>query len=185
MERARAGRAGRIVERLVAAGAPIALEDVTARASGPIGRPHIADALVAAGHARNRADAFDRWIGPDGPGFVPHSGLTLDEAVEMVSEAGGAPVLAHPDTLGLSDRALADRMGELQHAGLVGIEVHRPDHPESLRSALARLAAASGLIASGGSDFHRPDGDVEVGDTGKPGLPDGTADRLLAGARVR
>ena len=67
LREARAARASRIVERLVAIGAPVSLADVAARAGGPIGRPHIADALVAAGHARDRQDAFDRFLADGGP----------------------------------------------------------------------------------------------------------------------
>jgi predicted metal-dependent phosphoesterase TrpH len=154
MEQARATRARQIVGQLTLAGAPITFDDVASRAAGPIGRPHIADALIAAGHAEDRADAFARWIGPDGPGFVPHSGVSLAGATRLVHEAGGAPVLAHPYTL---------------------------------RNTLARICSRTGLIATGGSDFHHPGGDIELGDTGDPPLSDGAAARVLAqlGPQVR
>jgi predicted metal-dependent phosphoesterase TrpH len=180
MAAARARRAREIVDRLSAAGVHIEFADVEGRASGPIGRPHIADALVAAGHATDRSDAFARWIGPDGPGFVPHSGVTLDDATRFVRDAGGAPVLAHPYSLELSDRALETRVDELVDAGLLGLEVHRPDQSASLRNSLARICARRGLVATGGSDFHRPDGDVDLGDTGNPPLSNGAAARVLA-----
>ena len=182
MALARTDRAKRIVERLASAGASVDFDDVARRAAGPIGRPHIADALIAAGHARDRADAFARWIGPDGPGFVPHDGVTLPAATSFVRDASGVPVLAHPHTLELSDRALEATVAELVEAGLLGLEVHRPDHPASRRSMLARMCSRTGLVATGGSDFHRPDGEVELGDTGQPPLPPGSAERLLAAA---
>jgi predicted metal-dependent phosphoesterase TrpH len=187
MEQARATRARQIVGQLTLAGAPITFDDVASRAAGPIGRPHIADALIAAGHAEDRADAFARWIGPDGPGFVPHSGVSLAGATRLVHEAGGAPVLAHPYTLELSDRALESTVIELVDAGLIGLEVHRPDHPATLRNTLARICSRTGLIATGGSDFHHPGGDIELGDTGDPPLSDGAAARVLAqlGPQVR
>ncbi|MBJ7455250.1 MAG: PHP domain-containing protein, partial [Thermoleophilia bacterium] len=72
---ARATRARRIVDRLSAIGAPVTFEEVAGRAAGAIGRPHVAEALVAAGHARDRQDAFDRFLGNGGPADVPHEGL--------------------------------------------------------------------------------------------------------------
>ncbi len=82
-------------------------DDVSARAAGAIGRPHVADALVAAGHARDRQDAFDRYLADGGPGFVPHEGLQPREAIALVADSGGAPVLAHPASLRMPERELA------------------------------------------------------------------------------
>src|SRR5690606_32209570 len=84
MADARRDRARRIVDRLDALGVPVVFEDVVDRAGGPVGRPHIADALVAAGHVRSRQDAFDRYLADGGPAWVPHEGLQPDEAVRMV-----------------------------------------------------------------------------------------------------
>ena len=169
-----------MVERLAAVGAPIDFDDVAARARGAIGRPHVADALVAAGHASDRADAFARLIGHDGPGYVPHSGLATRDAVALIAAAGGAAVLAHPGTLRLGPRHLDSVVASLASAGLAGIEVHRPEHTPDQRAAYAELARRHHLIAAGGSDFHRPGDGLEPGHTGDPPLPAGTADRLLS-----
>lgn len=178
-------RARRMLERLAELGAPLDIEDVAARAGGPIGRPHVADALVSAGHASDRADAFARLIGHDAPAFVPHQGITTADAVRLVAGAGGAPVLAHPATLRLGSRHLDSTVAGLASAGLVGIEVHRPEHTPDQRAHYAALARTHGLIEGGGSDFHLPGAGVEPGSTGDPGLPDGTADRLLTAAAQR
>ncbi len=179
---AREARARLIVERLAAAGAPISFDDVAARAAGPIGRPHIADAVVAAGHARDRQEAFDLFLADDGPATAPHRGLTPEAAVRLVADAGGAPALAHPASLRMAPDALSALLSRLAAAGLRGIEVHRPDHAPERRDAYAALARRHGLVATGGSDFHRPSDEVRPGDTGEPPLPADAVDRLLDGA---
>jgi hypothetical protein len=175
----RAARAERIVARLVALGAPVSLEDVIARAGGAIGRPHIADALVAAGHARDRQDAFERYLADGGPAYVPHAGMGPEEAIRLVVDSGGAPVLAHPASLRMDSQRLASFVLRLRGWGLAGIEVHRPDHTPERRRELAQLAHRAGLVPCGGSDFHRPEDPLRPGDTGDPPLPADTIDRLL------
>jgi predicted metal-dependent phosphoesterase TrpH len=165
---AREARAREIVRRLAEAGAPVSFEDVAARAAGPIGRPHLADAVVAAGHARDRQDAFDRYLADGGP------------AAALVAASGGAAVLAHPASLRMDGPALSACVGRLAGAGLRGIEVHRPDHTPGQRDAYAALARRHGLVAAGGSDFHRPGDGPLPGETGTPPLPPAAIDRLLA-----
>ena len=176
---ARAERAERIVGRLAALGAPVSMADVASRAAGPIGRPHIADALVAAGYARDRQDAFERYLADGGPATVPHQGLEPEEAIRLVTFSGGAAVLAHPASLRMEPRPLAAFVRRLRDMGLAGIEVHRPDHTPERRGTLADLARRAGLVACGGSDFHRPEEPLRPGDTGDPPLPPDTIDRLL------
>ncbi len=173
-------RARLILQRLTALGAPVAFADVSARAGGPIGRPHVADALVAAGHARDRQDAFDRYLADGGPAWVPHAGLEPREAISLVRDSGGAPSLAHPASLRMQPRELAAYVRRLAGWGLRGIEVHRPEHTPERRAALSRLAASAGLVATGGSDFHDPRDALRPGDTGRPPLPPEAIDRLLS-----
>jgi 3',5'-nucleoside bisphosphate phosphatase len=180
LREARERRARLIVARLAALGAPVDFADVAARAEGAIGRPHVADALVAAGHARDRQDAFDRYLGDGAPAWVPHEGLEPREAIELVAASGGASALAHPASLRLPTRELAAYVQRLRGWGLGGIEVHRPEHPPERRASLARLARANGLVATGGSDFHRPEDALRPGDTGLPPLPADAIDRLLS-----
>jgi predicted metal-dependent phosphoesterase TrpH len=176
---AREARAAEIVARLADLGAPVALADVRARAAGAVGRPHIADALVAAGHARDRGDAFERWLADGLPAVVPHHALGPEEAIRLVTGCGGAPVLAHPGSLRMRDRELGAFVHRLAGAGLRGIEVHRPDHTPEQRDRYAAIARRLGLVAAGGSDFHRPGDGPALGDTGEPALPAGAIDRLL------
>jgi len=180
MRRLRAERARRMVERLAELGAPVALADVAARARGPIGRPHLADALVAAGHARDRQDAFERYLADGGPAYEPHRGPGPEEAVRMVVESGGAAALAHPASLRMAPRELEGLVARLAAAGMRGIEVHRPDHLPERRDAYEALARRHGLVPTGGSDFHRPEDGLLPGDTGEPPLPLDAAERLLA-----
>lgn len=178
----REGRARRIVARLAEAGVPVRFEDVAARAGGPIGRPHLADALVAAGHVGERQEAFDRYLADGGPCWVPHEGLSPERAVALVAASGGAPVLAHPATLGLGARHLDAFVQRLAAVGLRGIEVHRPEHSPEQHEAYGRLARRHRLVPAGGSDFHGRADDPEPGASGQPPLPPGTLDRLLGAA---
>ena len=135
----------------------------------------------AAGHARDRQDAFDRYLHDGGPAAVPHEGLGPEEAVRLVRDSGGAPALAHPASLRMAPDALSSFVGRLAQAGLGGIEVHRADHTPERRDAFATLARRHGLVPTGGSDFHRLDEPLRPGDTGDPPLPLDAIERLLTG----
>lgn len=151
-------RAATIVERLVAFGAPVELNRVIELAGpGTIGRPHIARALVEAGHASSVGDAFDRFLGTGQPGYVERPELSPERAITEIHAAGGAAVLAHP----LYSPGYAGFLPGLVEAGLDGIEVVYPDHNPETRRSLSQLAAQFGLVETGGTDFH--------GDFGRPG----------------
>lgn len=176
----RAERARRIVERLAALGVDLPWEAVARQASGRLGRPHIAAALVECGHVASQQEAFDRWLADGRPAHIAQQGLDPQKAVRLVRESGGAPVLAHPATLRLPARHLASFVQRLAAHGLVGLEVHRPEHLPEQRDAYATIARRLHLIPCGGSDFHRPDGPFAMADTGVPGVPPDTPDRLAA-----
>lgn len=180
LRRGRVGRARAMVDRLAALGMPLEWDDVASRARGSLGRPHIADALVAAGHVSDRAEAFARYLGDDGPAYVPSAAFAPEDAIGLVREAGGSPVLAHPYSLRMGRDALRAFTGALVDLGLCGIEVYRPDHDAPDTEALVSLASDLGLVATGGSDFHRPEGPVELGDTGPQPLPSAAVETLLA-----
>ena len=179
LRRARLERAAEIATRLAELGAPIDIEDVRARARGSVGRPHLADALVAAGYASDRADAFTRYLADDAPAFVPHELLTPATALDAVAGAGGVAALAHPGTLRLGMRGLEAFAARLRHLGLWGIEVYRSEHTPEQRDGYAQIARRLGLVATGGSDFHGPQtGRSDLGDTGTPPLPEAVADLI-------
>jgi predicted metal-dependent phosphoesterase TrpH len=168
-----------IVERLGDLGMDLDWDDVRGRAAGQLGRPHVAAALVDAGHVATREEAFDRWLADGRPAHVPSRGLEPDVAVRLVRASGGAPVLAHPGSLALPSRHLESFVQRLAAHGLVGIEVHRPEHTPEAFDAYRRIAKRLRLVPSGGSDFHRPDGPFLLGDTGRPPLDPATADLLF------
>lgn len=174
-------RAREMVDRLAELGAPLNWDAVLAVADGaPIGRPHIAEALINAGHVTERQEAFDLYLATGRPAYVGSDGLDPEEAVDLVRLSGGAAVLAHPETLKLDDAHLDPFVGRLARAGLAGIEVYRPEHTADQFARFRGLASRWDLIPSGGSDYHRPSSPHMPGSTGDPALPTDTVDRLLA-----
>jgi len=159
LEQIRAHRNGRlttIIERLNRVGVHITRQDVLAVASraSSLGRPHVADALMARGYVRNRGEAFDNWLAEGGPAFVPKYAPPTAEAIALVRRAGGVAVLAHP--WGRSSRRVLTptAVEELAGAGLAGLEVDHDDHDQADRDELRALAADLGLIVTGSSDHH-------------------------------
>jgi predicted metal-dependent phosphoesterase TrpH len=149
-------RARAIVDLLVALGVPIHWHDVTAIAgTAPIGRPHIAQALVALGVVSDFAAAFtDDWIGAGGRAYVAKHALEPAAAVRLVLSAGGVPVLAHPG-VGKRGSALDDQqVAALAAVGLAGLEVDHPDQDAGTRARLRSLAADLHLVVTGSSDDH-------------------------------
>lgn len=127
---------------------------------GELGRPHIANFLIKAGLAVNMQDAFDRYIGTGGSLFIEKERLDFHQALNLVHEAGGAAVLAHPLTLEVEERYLNGFMKYLKGLGLDGMEVWCSDTPEEKFAMFERIAAEQELFMSGGSDFH---GDNNLG----------------------
>jgi len=156
LERQRADRASRIQEigeRLAALGVPIDTAGLLALANGApgrsLGRPLVARALIDAGHVASIAEAFDRWIGEGCPAFVAREGAPVSAVADVVHRAGGLVSLAH--AIKLRDDALVAR---LCTEGLDALEVHHPDHDAGARQRYRALAAAHGLLVTGGSDHH-------------------------------
>jgi hypothetical protein len=179
LQTAREQRAQVMGAKLAALGVPIDMAAVRRTAAGSIGRPHLADALVAAGHASDRADAFARFLGDDGPAYVPHHMLDPKHALRLITDAGGLASLAHPGSLRMSLRQLESYAARLKHIGLWGIEVYRAEHTPDQRDGFKKIARRLRLVATGGSDFHGPGaGRHELGDTGTPLLPAEVADLI-------
>jgi predicted metal-dependent phosphoesterase TrpH len=114
-----------------------------------IGRPQVADALVAAGHARDRNDAFDRWLGQGRPGYVSRRGAIPEEVIDLIGRAGGITSLAHPGLLKMDDL-----IPRLASAGLAAIEARHSEHDAETERHYREIASRCGLAVSGGSDFH-------------------------------
>jgi len=148
----RARRARMIVDRLNGLGLRLDWEEVQALASGPsIGRPHIAQALLNRGYIASLGEAFERYIGREGPAYVPRLRMTPPEVIHAIREAGGVAVLAHP-----AHSNVTGRIEEFVGYGLQGLEVYYPTHSPHDVAALLNLCRRFGLLATGGSDFHGP-----------------------------
>ena len=152
----RTGRLGVIVAQLQSAGVDITEAEVLRQVGNAeaVGRPHVADVLVAKGLVSYRGEAFTRWLSSGRPGHVVRYATPTATMVELVTAAGGAAVVAHP--WGRGSRRVVDRalLAELAAAGLAGIEVDHQDHSSADREALRGLADDLGLVATGSSDFH-------------------------------
>jgi len=179
---ARVVRAEQMAARLRNLGVPLTLADVrraaeVGKGDGPgnqsLGRPHVAAALVAGGHCATLQEAFDRYLKKGRPAYVPRYKLTPVEAVHMVREAGGCPVLAHPGLI-VGERDLPRR---LVPEGLAGIEAYHPEHGAADTQRLLRLAEELGLLVTGGSDSHGPAAVRPVAIGAVP-VPDACAARL-------
>lgn len=151
--RSRGERAQKMVEMLNRAGHEISIEAVRAEgtADAPLGRPHVAKALVRNGTTRDVASAFRDFLSPGGPGYVPSHHILPRDAIAAVANSGGVPVLAHPGRL--KDETLIE---ELAAAGLVGLEVFYPTHGAAQVERFRDIAAQFGLVMTAGSDFHDP-----------------------------
>ncbi|MBN1824035.1 MAG: PHP domain-containing protein [Endomicrobiales bacterium] len=118
---------------------------------GSIGRLHFARAMIEQGIVRTINDAFFKYLGHGKPAYVPKKFLSPEEAIKLISDAGGIAVLAHPFYAHYSDKNLLET---LIRSGLAGIEVWHSKHPPSMVDHFSSLASAYGLLRSGGSDCH-------------------------------
>ena len=159
---ARLTRAERMVERL-AEDYPLNWDDVSAHVApgATVGRPHIADALVAAGIVADRNEAFANILTSHSRYFVSHYAPDPLLAVELVRAAGGVPVFAHPLASARGRVVAPEMFHDMVDAGLLGLEVEHRDNPPEGRAWLRRFARDRGLIMTGSSDYHG---------TGKPNL---------------
>lgn len=160
--RRRESRMKEMIERLDAQGVHVTFADVE-RAAGPdrvvIGRPHLAKALVEAGYASSSPETFRTLIGDNSDAFVPMHLLDPMEAVELILASGGVPIWAHPP--GDMVDGLLPLMKE---AGLRGLEVYRPRTKRADLLRLESICKSTGLLMSGGSDWHNPDYGTALGD---------------------
>jgi len=152
---ARLTRAQRMVS-LLAEDYPLSWDDVIHHVApgATVGRPHIADALVAAGAVADRTEAFSAILSSRSRYFVQHYAPEPAFAVELVRAAGGVPVFAHP-VASARGRVVGERTyHEMADAGLLGLEVEHRDNPEEGRAFLRRFASENGLFMTGSSDYH-------------------------------
>jgi len=152
--RQREARTAAMAEKLCELGKPVDMAHVRELARGVMGRPHIARALVEAGHVLSVSEAFDRYLKPGKPAYVPKEDVKVSEAVRLIREAGGVAVLAHPMELKMGDAMLESLIGEWKEQGLEGVEVYHPSAQNNHASFLLHLAQRESMLITGGSDFH-------------------------------
>ena len=162
----RVTRVDRMVELMAADGIPVTIEQVRAQAGvgTTMGRPHIADALVASGFVQSRAEAFADVLRNGSRYYVSHYAPDPVRAVELVRAAGGVPVMAHPFANGRGwtvDDSVIEQMAD---AGLAGLEAHHRDHTPAERAHAVELAGRLGLFVTGSSDYHGAGKENQLGE---------------------
>jgi len=152
----RLGRMERIITKMNAAGIEITIEEVHAQLSegATLGRPHLADALVAKGLAKSRDEVFADWLANSSPFYVAHYSPTPEVAIAAIKAAGGVAVIAHP-LASLRGRVVSlESFDSYIAAGLDGIEVKHRDQTPEQQELLFSIAASADLAMTGSSDYH-------------------------------
>ncbi|MCQ1529895.1 PHP domain-containing protein [Lutispora saccharofermentans] len=150
MQKSRYSRAVTMIDKLNHLGVNINLKQVEEISKGSsIGRPHIARAMVDKEYVDSMACAFERYIGIGGPAYVERFKLTTEDAINMIKEVGGIPVLAHPGLI-------ADRKAivKVLNLGVKGIEVYHPKHDPDMVKYLFYMVKERKLLMTGGTDCH-------------------------------
>ena len=152
----RHSRMERIIARLNEAGIDITIDEVNAQRKGDatLGRPHLADALVARGHVASRDEAFAALLHNKSKFYINHYSPSPVETIRLIKAAGGVAIIAHPLASQRGRTISMDLFESLIAAGLDGIEVDHRDHSENEKSELLRFAIENELIVTGSSDYH-------------------------------
>ena len=162
----RVPRAKAIVAKLADAGYPITWDLVLAQLQdgATVGRPHIADTLVALDVVPDRSAAFDTLLHDGSDFFVGHYYVDAVRAVQLVRDAGGVPVFAHPAAAKRGVTVGEDAISAMAAAGLGGLEVDHRDNPPEARTRLRALAGELGLLVTGASDYHGSGKENQLGE---------------------
>lgn len=158
-------------------GIKIKFEDVKNMVAegGSIGRPHIAKAITNAGGTSNVMEAYSKYIHRASPVYVERKTVTPFDAVEVIYDSGGIPVIAHPYDIDIAEKLIKD----LMNCGLMGIEAYHRKHSPAIVEYFSSMAENLGLIVTGGSDFHAPNimnGQIILG---KNFIPEWIYDKLV------
>lgn len=168
LQQARDERNPLIIKRLVDLGIPVTFERVKEiSGTGQIGRPHIAKALMEIGAVQDFDEAFLRYLGKGKAAYVDKFRFSPFNAIDMIKDAGGVAILAHPNTLNLEEDKLGKKLIELKEFGLEGIETIYCNYSKAQINMYANLAKKFDLAQSGGSDFHganKADTELGIGD---------------------
>ncbi|TSA07849.1 MAG: PHP domain-containing protein [Deltaproteobacteria bacterium] len=161
LQDSRETRNQRIIEKLHSLHMEVSYEELLRVAGGgQVGRPHIAELLVQKGFVPGSQEAFDIYLKKGRPAYVEKFRLTPSEAIKLITRAGGMAVLAHPGSLKKSLKEVEKVVGELEAAGLKGLEVFYTEHAPEQTRGYQRIANKHHLIPTGGTDYH---GDYKPG----------------------
>ena len=155
----------------------IKFEDITklVMPGGSIGRPHLARAITSAGGTQSTTEAYTKFINKESPVYVDRKTVSPHDACEIIYDAGGVPVFAHPYDVDIAEQLTK----ELMKHGLLGIEAYHRKHSPAMVEYFSTLAENLGLIVTGGSDFHSPNplnGQIIMG---KNFVPEWVYDKLI------
>jgi predicted metal-dependent phosphoesterase TrpH len=156
LQKARAERNPKIVEKLNRLGIEVTYEEVLkASGGGQVGRPHIAQVLFEKGYVRSFQEAFERFLGKGAQAYVEKFRFSPKESIHFIREAKGIAVLAHPNTLKMNGYSeLENLVLQLIKEGLKGIEVYYPEHNVLEVAKYKALSERHGLLMTGGTDYH-------------------------------
>ena len=178
----RIGRNRKMCRNLTEAGIDISYEKLMAAYPGAvITRAHYARYLLDHGYVKSLPEAFERYVGDHCPYFVPREKVTPVQAVQLIRQAKGIPVLAHPTLYHMGTDALQKLVSSLTEAGLVGLEAVYSTYSAGEEREMRQLALRNGLLISGGSDFHgsnKPGLELATGYHGKLVIPYDIWERL-------
>ncbi len=176
-----------IVRKFRELGFSITMDEVLEEADGAVtGRPHIAAVLVKKGYFSSSREVFDRYLGSGKPAYVDRERLGDFRAVEIIRQAGGLPVLAHPKyirTEGL--KGLEALICSLADGGLIGLEAYYPDQGPDIVSLLEKTAGKRKLLLTGGSDFHGIKHPLPEWDNGSFGVEEELVKEFVAVCKER
>ena len=144
----------KMAELMAADGLPVSYEEMHRRFGAVIGRPHFAEVLVELGLAKDVRDAFDRYVEKGQKYYLPRNFLSIERSIEIICQAGGVAVLAHPFQYKLDDAGLRELIEHCMESGLRGMECRYSGYSREQCKYLGHLAEEYGLIMTGGSDFH-------------------------------
>ncbi|MFE6613730.1 PHP domain-containing protein [Amycolatopsis sp. NPDC057786] len=155
-----------MAERMAADGLPVDPDEVMSLLpeDGSAGRPHLAQALVRAGVVSSVNEAFGSYLGNGSGYFVARQDTLVEDAIDMIAEAGGVTVIAHPFAYTRGATITVDVLAGLAGRGLTGVEVDHPNHDEETRVRLHGLAGELGLVRTGSSDYHGTNKTIDLGD---------------------
>ena len=143
-------RAKKMVENLTQMGYPLELPKLEGNMA--LGRPHIASAMVKAGHVDSAQEAFERFIGEDKPAYVHYEKFSAQEGIELINACGGVSVWAHPYLF--RGGKVEEVLPVLVEAGLMGVEVFHPHHGNNKVNYLKEFCQQYNLLMTGGTDYH-------------------------------